>query len=90
MSEKTKEELLEELYHDVTLFFLDNEHEKAMDQLWEWFSAFVYFRGEVLNGKEIADSLSVYEQLKHMLSSLYITAHKIAPLIQKQQPDNSN
>ncbi|MDR6340137.1 hypothetical protein HNQ91_003202 [Filimonas zeae] len=35
MSEKTKEELLEELYHDVTLFFLDNEHEKAMDQLWE-------------------------------------------------------
>ncbi|BAV04923.1 hypothetical protein FLA_0923 [Filimonas lacunae] len=68
---------------DVRSFFLNNEYKKSKKELWELFTAFVYFRGEIDTGKEISDMLSFFEQLVGFLLTLNRINNRIIKLNQK-------
>ncbi|GGH66640.1 glutaredoxin-related protein [Filimonas zeae] len=80
MSEENKDQLLKDIYVEVLHFFLNNPFEKARKEFWEWMTAYIYFRGEIIGGKEAGESLYFYEQLIDMINSLEGFLNKIRNL----------
>ncbi|SIT34043.1 hypothetical protein SAMN05421788_11493 [Filimonas lacunae] len=80
MSEENKDQLLKDIHLEVLHFFLNNPFEKTRKEFWEWMTAYIYFRGELIGGKEAGESLFFYEQLIDMIDSLEEFLNKIKQL----------
>lgn len=80
MSEENKDQLLKDIHTEIVHFFLNNPFEKTRKEFWEWMTAYIYFRGEIIGGKEAGESLFFYEQLIDMIDSLEGFLNKIRNL----------
>lgn len=60
----------QQLAETLTIFFREFDTENRDRLLWEWLTAHIYFRAEIISGREASESLFFYERLMNTLTYL--------------------